>query len=336
MTRRTGFKRTHPAELHKRIQQGGAPLLLDVRRRSAFENFPQGLPQAVAVLLDEQDPKIPPIARDRPIVTYCMCSGEGSSARVAYWLTQAGFSDVTVLVGGLPAWLDARLLLAPIAVSSETPGWKRLLTRPGGKSATGATRSGLIPLQADQTFLAGVPLPTKREMAVLFVDMVDSTTLLFRHQPEQVLALVQAFMEVVVEVAIQHCGDVRDFEGDGALLFFAGPGEVVPACFHLREQLNLRREQLPDLPLARFSVDCGDLVIGPVGGQFRRALAFVGPSVNIAARLLKLAPPNQIAITETMLEHVRWTEPDLAAQFKPLVEKQQLKGIESPVTVYLA
>ncbi|MEN8133723.1 MAG: hypothetical protein ABFS45_26920, partial [Pseudomonadota bacterium] len=59
----------------------------------------------------------------------------------------------------------------------------------------------------------------------------------------------RAFMEVVIDVGVYHCGDVHDFEGDGALLYFEGPGEAVPAAFRFREELLLRRSGPLDIPL---------------------------------------------------------------------------------------
>ena len=83
------------------------PLIVDVRRQAAFESLPQRLPDAVPLLLDAEPLRIPDVPRDRPLVAYCLCSGEASSSRVAQWLLQEGYRDVGVLVGGLQAWLDA-------------------------------------------------------------------------------------------------------------------------------------------------------------------------------------------------------------------------------------
>jgi class 3 adenylate cyclase len=222
---------------------------------------------------------------------------------------------------------------------------------------------GLI---AESAFLSGEPLPLKREMAVLFVDMVDSTRLLFSHTPEDVLRVVQTFMQVVVDVAVQHCGDVHDFEGDGAMLYFAGSGEAVPAAFDLRKALAAKRHCEPELPQARFALDAvpaaaparsgasrprlfasrkpqarfaldaGPLVVGRIGSHERRALAFIGPSVNTAARILKLASPGGIVATEAVIAHARRSDPDLAAEFHALPQKQTLKGFDQAVTVYQA
>ena len=320
--------RITPQQLQQRL--ASPPLrLLDVRRSEAFKQNPSGIAGAVPVLLDEVSAPIPDLPRDTPLAVYCLCSGQASSTRVGLWLEAAGYTDVSVLEGGLPAWQNAGLPLAKIELDarSRIPGWMPVPAVPQ------ATDGRLI---AEQAFLAGVELPARREMAVLFVDMLDSTRLLFSRSPEEVLRLVQAFMEIVVDVAVQHCGDVHDFEGDGAMLYFAGPGEAVPAAFNLRKALSARRHCHPDLPQARFALDTGPLIIGYIGSRGRRSLSFIGPSINTAARILKLAPPDGIVATDTVLRHARRTDPDLAAQFTPLPEKQPLKGFAEPVTVHVA
>jgi class 3 adenylate cyclase/rhodanese-related sulfurtransferase len=317
--------RLAPTELQVRLRSPSPPLLLDVRRSEALKRSPLGIQTAIPVLLDETEPKIPDLPRDTEIVAYCLCSGQASSTRVALWLQTTGYTDVSVLEGGLPAWQTAGMPLADIDLDARNriTDWIPAQTSDGH-------------LIAEQAFLSGIELPTRREMAVLFVDMVDSTQLLFTRSPEEVLRLVQAFMEVVVDVAVQHCGDVHDFEGDGAMLYFAGPGEAVPAAFNLRKALAARRHCEPELPQARFALDSGPLIVGYIGSRERRALSFIGPSVNAAARILKLAVPESIVATERIVTEARRTDPDLAAQFQALPEKQHLKGWAEPVTVFVA
>jgi hypothetical protein len=135
-----------------------------------------------------------------------------------------------VLEGGLPAWRARGLPLAPAVKASRESIARWMAAAP--LRGTGDNR-----LIAEAALLAGRELPLRRDMAVLFVDMVDSTRLLLDLSPEEMLAIVQAFMEAVVEISVQHCGDVHDFQGDGAMLYFAGPGEAMPAAFRLREPL---------------------------------------------------------------------------------------------------
>ena len=322
------MQRLSPQQLQQRLASQ-PPLLLDVRRSEAFKRNPAGITGAIPVLLDDATPRIPDLPRTTSVVVYCLCSGQASSTRVALWLQAAGYTDVTVLEGGLPAWQVAGLPLAALAFDAR----ERIERWIPGRAETQAGEGRLI---AEQAFLAGVTLPTRREMAVLFVDMVDSTRLLFSRPPEEVLRLVQTFMQVVVDVAVQHCGDVHDFEGDGAMLYFAGVGEALPAAFDLRKALAARRHCEPDLPQARFALDSGPLVVGYIGSRERHSLAFIGPSVNTAARILKFAPPGGIVATDAVLAHARHSDPDLASLFQPLPEKQELKGFDAPVTVHLA
>lgn len=322
------LRRIAPAALHERLKRGEPVLVLDARRSEAFRRWPEGIAGAVPLLLDEPIPQIPDLPRDTPIVAYCLCSGQASSTRVALWLKAARYADVAVLDGGLPDWQSRHLPVVPIQASDR----QRIATwMAPPRPAAGAT-SRLIAESA----LSGEKLPVRRDMAVLFVDMVDSTRLLFTHAPEDVLRLAQAFMEVVVDVAVQHCGDVHDFEGDGAMLYFAGPGEAVPAAFSLRAALAAKRHCEPELPHARFALDAGPLVVGYIGSRERRSLSFIGPSVNAAARILKLAPPGGIAATERIIRHAEQTDPDLAALFHALPERQALKGFDEPVAVFVA
>ncbi len=237
-------------------------------------------------------------------------------------MLQDGYRDVAVLRGGLDSWASAGHPLAPLP-DPEAPSihWKEATPgepAPPTRDAPPAGESLFLPRIAGQSFLEGLELPLRREMAMLFVDMVGSTRLVFERSAEEVLAAMQAFMEVVIDVGAYHCGDVHDFEGDGALLYFEGAGEAVPAAFLLRDELVRRRERLAGLPLPRLSLDAGPIVIGVVGTRFRRTVALVGPSVHTAARILKLAPPGGIAATAAVVEQARRANPLLAREFEPL------------------
>ena len=62
-----------------------------------------------------------------------------------------------------------------------------------------------------------------REVAVVFVDVIGSTGLAMRRRPHEVVALLNAFFALVVEVVEQQCGWVNKFEGDAALCVFGAP-----------------------------------------------------------------------------------------------------------------
>lgn len=325
------FSMISPEALLHRLERSEPLLLLDVRRPGSLQKDPFGISGAVPVILKESGPDLPDGDREQEIVVYCLCAGQASSTRVAQWLLAAGYRHMSVLEGGLPGWRDANLPVWQVVIRPDlrwTP-LRRLLPE-------NETSSDAQPLIAERAFLAGVPLPARREMAVLFVDMVDSTRLLFEHTPETVLGLVQTFMQVVVEVAVQHCGDVHDFEGDGAMLYFSGVGEALPAAFELHRCLARARADQPLLPLARIALDAGPLVVGYVGTRDRRALCFIGPSINTAARILKQAPPGAIIATHGVIKQGRRSDPELVAQFSRMQNRLTLKGFDHSVAVYLS
>lgn len=163
--------------------------------------------------------------------------------------------------------------------------------------------------------------PTRRRLATLFVDVAGSTSLLVHHPPEVVLGMVQGFMGLVSTVAFCHAGTVKDYEGDGALLYFASVKNAVRAALTIRRRLADGRCDVacgdgPGLA-ARMSLTVGDVVLGPVGSSGRQGIALVGPSVNIGARLLKHVPPGGIIASGEILAGLR-DAPGLEAEFQPL------------------
>lgn len=101
-------------------------------------------------------------------------------------------------------------------------------------------------------------------------------------------------MTLVTEAAFAHAGTVKDFEGDGALVYFASIKNAVRTALLIRKRLadghcSIACRDGPGIT-ARMSITIGDVVVGLVGSSARRGMALVGPSVNIGARLLRHAP----------------------------------------------
>jgi class 3 adenylate cyclase len=167
----------------------------------------------------------------------------------------------------------------------------------------------------------GERFPQRRRLATLFVDIAGSTSLLVHHPPEVVLAVVQGFMTLVTEVAFAHAGTVKDFEGDGALVYFASVKNAVRAALAIQRTLADGRCDVAcgDGPgiRARMSITVGDVVVGPVGCSTRQGIALVGPSVNIGARLLKHAPLGAIIASGDVLADLQGV-PLLVHNFHPL------------------
>lgn len=308
-----------------RMAESGSALVLDARRKAAFAREPRGIRGAVPLYLDAHAIQIPDCDRSRPIAVYCVCDGDASSVRVALWLIAAGYEHVTVLEGGLPTWREAGFAVELI----DTNAGAKLPWQMAPRLTADAER----PI-AEQSWLAGESLPVRRKLAVLFVDIVDSTSLIESQDPKAAFEAIQEFMTVVVEEGVAHCGDVRDFEGDGALLYFAGVGEALPAAFAIRDRLNAERANGNAIPEARFGLAFGELLAGYVGNHVRRSLLLVGPAVHAAARLQKIAKPGQIATACEVLDLAAGSDPDLVAGFEMQSEKVSLKGFKQTVSVW--
>ncbi|WP_421887723.1 rhodanese-like domain-containing protein [Methylibium sp.] len=92
------------AELHALIDEGAAPVILDVRSSAAAGLDVRHIPGARLVELSEVADHAPRLPRDREIVLYCNCPNEASAATAAQALRAAGLQRVRPLAGGLDGW----------------------------------------------------------------------------------------------------------------------------------------------------------------------------------------------------------------------------------------
>ena len=248
------------------------------------------------------------------------------------------------LRGGLLAWQEAGYPIVQAQSNQLSPATDRATALPAGLSES--EEHSALPFQPPahaHTFLSGLVgdylrrpgPPLRKELTVLFVDIADSTATILTQTPEDALAFVQSFMEVVTEVAIAYCGDVKDYEGDGALLYFESVTEATQAAVMMRDRLS-RKHTSSQHPLqARFSLNVGNVIIGVIGSALRRSVALIGPSINLAARLLKQIPPGGIIATAAVVERLRHSAPSLAERFQLWNERLELKGFHNEfVTVF--
>ncbi len=235
-----------------------------------------------------------------------------------------------MLENGLEAWKSAGFPTLPVDSaalpdrSDDDPGRADASGVDSGNFHTHVFLPGLVENYANRH-----ALPIKRELAVLFVDIADSTPAILGVSPEEALRLVQRFMGIVTDAALTYCGDVKDYEGDGALLYFESVSEATQAALAIRDALG-RAASSAELPLrARLSLDVGEIVIGVIGTPMRRSVALIGPTINLAARLLKQIPPGGIIATEAVIARLSAQNPTAAKRFSLLDDKLELRGFEN-------
>ena len=129
-----------------------------------------------------------------------------------------------------------------------------------------------------------------REVAVLFVDVVGSTSLAVSVGPTEVVQRLNAFFSVVIDVVREHGGWVNKFEGDAALCIFGAPLDSDDSATSALAAARDLARRLVELPVdAAIGVAAGPVVAGNVGAVSRFEYTVIGDPVNVAARLTELA-----------------------------------------------
>lgn len=156
----------------------------------------------------------------------------------------------------------------------------------------------------------------ERKVAVLFIDVVGSTSFAVDHTPEEVVAALNEFFDVVVEVVHRNKGVINKFQGDAALAVFGAPVSLHDAASHALQAARELQRDLAGLELkAGIGVASGHVVAGHVGGADRFEYTVIGDAVNGAARLTDLAKdtPGMVLTNSATLraanevEQQRWT-----------------------------
>jgi adenylate cyclase len=131
-----------------------------------------------------------------------------------------------------------------------------------------------------------------RNVAVLFVDVIGSTSFAATRAPAEVVEALNRFFAVVVDVVTGHGGWVNKFEGDAALCVFGAPTDHPTAAANALaagRALDVRlRTEVTTLEAA-IGLSAGPVVAGNVGAAERFEYTVIGDPVNEAARLTELA-----------------------------------------------
>lgn len=161
------------------------------------------------------------------------------------------------------------------------------------------------------TPLSGAPPAERRVVTVLFADLVGSTPLIVRLDPEKTRAIIaDYFAEVRAEVE-RHSGVVEKFIGDAVMAVFGlpaahedDPERAVRAALAMRERMKTLNARLQADLRIRIGIATGEVVADAAAvrdGQFM----VTGEMVNLAARLQQGAAPDAIVIDERTFAAVR-------------------------------
>jgi class 3 adenylate cyclase len=179
-------------------------------------------------------------------------------------------------------------------------------------------------------------LAERRQVTVLFSDLVGSTALSARMDPEDLRVVISAYQKCIAEAVRRFGGFVAKFLGDGVLVYFGYPEaheddaersvraglELIAAVAGLKTPVSLQ---------TRVGIATGLVVIGDlIGSGEAQERGIVGETPNLAARLQGIAEPNMVVIAEStrrLLGNL-FELKDLGAR--------DLKGIAGPVGAWAA
>ena len=171
-----------------------------------------------------------------------------------------------------------------------------------------ATPEAARPQTAPPSAAPSTPEAERRQLTVLFCDLVGSTALSAQLDPEELREVVRAYQDTCAKVIARFEGHIAQYLGDGLLVYFGYPQaheddaqRAVRAGLGMIEalgQLNTRLEQEREVHLAaRLGIHTGLVVVGDVGGGTRQEQLALGETPNLAARLQGIAAPNTLVIS---------------------------------------
>ncbi len=179
----------------------------------------------------------------------------------------------------------------------------------------------------------------RRQLTVMFCDLVGSTALSEQLDPEDYSEVVQAYQAASTAVVRRYEGHIAQHLGDGLLVYFGYPSahedeaqravrtglEIVGAIATLSFPRHIR---LPQPLQVRIGVHTGPVVVSEIGSSERREMLALGETPNLAARVQGEAAPNTVVVSAATSRLVQglfeWQ--DLGAR--------TLKGISTPLPLY--
>jgi class 3 adenylate cyclase/tetratricopeptide (TPR) repeat protein len=175
----------------------------------------------------------------------------------------------------------------------------------------------------------------RRNLIFVFCDLVGSSALAERLDPEDMLRVVNNYQTVCTDIVGNYGGHVAQYLGDGILIYFGYPcaqdndaGRAVLCALDIQKAIANSGRIGEATIRARIAMHNGQVVVGPLAGQANgRALA-IGEAPNLAARLQKLAAPGEVVVSESLR---RLLAPEIVTQTMGVY---QLKGIDKPIEVY--
>ncbi len=198
-----------------------------------------------------------------------------------------------------------------------------------------------IPRDLAQKILdAGKQIESERRLVtVLFADVTGFTALSEKMDVEDVSMVLNECFGGLISVILKYEGTIDKFIGDGIMAIFGAPlahendpERAIRCALEMLaeiERFNLRSAAMTPIPLGlHVGLHSGWVIAGNVGNDLRMNYSVIGDTVNLAARLVEIAPRGEIYLTEETYRLVS----GIASVESPV--PKIFKGKTTPVNVY--
>ena len=224
--------------------------------------------------------------------------------QIADWLQKLGlgqyaqrFAENEIDVSVLPHLTDQDLKDIGVPLGPRRKILAAITAETGTTNATPEPAASIEPKARDTA--------ERRQVTVMFSDLVGSTALSARMDPEDLREVISAYQKCVAETVGRFGGFVAKYMGDGVLVYFGYPQaheddaeravraglELVAAVGALKTHAALQ---------TRVGIATGLVVVGDlIGSGASQEQAIVGETPNLAARLQGIAEPNRVVIAES-------------------------------------
>ena len=176
----------------------------------------------------------------------------------------------------------------------------------------------------------------RRHLTVMICDLVDSTALSARLDPEDMGAVIDAFQAACARITLASDGFLADFRGDGILAYFGYPRaheddaeRTVRAALDIAAAVARLKTRAEEPLSVRIGIATGLVVVGDLGGEGKlREHTVVGDTPILAARLQALAEPGTVVVAAS-------TRRLLGDLFRMRdVGLHKVKGIAEPIAAW--
>jgi len=179
----------------------------------------------------------------------------------------------------------------------------------------------------------------RRRVTIMMTDLRGFTALSERLEPEQVVQMLNAYFEIMVEVVLKYNGTINEIIGDALLVIFGAPQDIpdrsqraIACAIEMQNAMAQVNEEnrvqgLPELAMG-IGINETDVIVGNIGSSKRSKYSVVGSGVNMTSRIESYTVGGQILISESVHQEAgEVLRIDTQREVRP-------KGSETPLRIY--